>query len=145
MKCSPVSAWPGGTLSVAARGAALERSTGFLRRNQGGRSVVVELRPAHGTLGTVRAAGPPERLQVRLATVRLSSGELEALATALREEALYPTGQFGELYHQRWGIETYYGLVKSRLDLENFTGLSVEATRQDLYSTIFLSNRERPS
>ena len=57
------------------------------------------------------------------------------LATDLLDEALYPTAEFGELYHQRWGIETYYGLVKSRLDLENFTGLSAEAIRQDLHAS----------
>ena len=54
----------------------------------------------------------------------------------------YPTQEFEELYNRRWGIETYYGLIKSRLDLENFTGLSVEAVRQDLHATIFVSNFE---
>lgn len=48
----------------------------------------------------------------------------------------------GGLYHYRWGIETYYGLLKSRLDLENFTGRSPEAVRQDVYATIFLNNLE---
>ncbi len=110
--------------------------------NQEGQSEVVELRPAHGTVGAVRAAGLPERIRVRLVTVRLSTGELEVLATNLLEEALYPTAEFGELYHQRWGLETSYGLIKGRLDLENFTGLSAEAIRQDLHATIFLSNLE---
>jgi hypothetical protein len=114
----------------------------LFEKNQEGQSVVVELQPANGTVGTIRAAGLPERLRVRLVTVRLSTGELEVLATDLLDEALYPTSQFGELYRQRWGVETYDGLVKSRLDLENFTGLSAEAIRQDLYSTIFLSNME---
>jgi hypothetical protein len=122
------------------------RSFGAVNRlfeeNKEGRSVVVELRPANGTVGTIRAAGLPERIRVRLVTVRLSTGELEVLATDLLDEALYPTAEFGELYHKRWGIETYYGLVKSRLDLENFTGLSAEAIRQDLHATIFLSNLE---
>jgi hypothetical protein len=114
----------------------------LFEQNQEGQSVVVELRPANGTVGDIRAAGLPERIRVRLVTVRLSTGELEVLATDLLEEALYPTSEFGKLYHQRWGIETYYGLIKSRLDLENFTGLSAEAIRQDLHATIFLSNLE---
>ena len=46
------------------------------------------------------------------------------------------------IYHYRWRIETYYGLLKGRLDLENFTGRSPEAVRQDVYATIFLSNLE---
>ena len=114
----------------------------LFNENQEGQSLIVELRPAHGTVGAIRAAGLTERIRVRLVTVRLSTGELEVLATDLLDEALYPTAQFGELYHHRWGIETYYGLIKSRLDLENFTGLSAEAIRQDVHATIFLSNME---
>ena len=111
-------------------------------QNQAGRSVIVELRPPNGTVGEIRAAGLPERITVRLVTVRLRTGELEVLATNLLDEQVYETQIFEELYYYRWGIETYYGLLKGRLDLENFTGRSVEAVRQDVYATIFLSNLE---
>jgi hypothetical protein len=111
-------------------------------QNQAGQSVIVELRPPNGTVGEVRAAGLPERIRVRFVTVRLSTGELEVLATNLLDAAAYETTAFGELYHYRWGIETYYGLLKGRLDLEHFTGRSPEAVRQDVYATIFLSNLE---
>ena len=114
----------------------------LFQENQAGRSVTVTLRPCAGKLAAVRQAGLPEALTVRFVTVRLPTGELEVLATNLLEEQRYPTEEFGELYHCRWGIETYYGLVKGRLDLEHFTGLSAEAVRQDVYSTIFLSNLE---
>ena len=114
----------------------------LFEQNQEGQSVVVELQPPNGSVGAFRAAGLPERIRIRLVTVRLSTGELEVLATDLLDETLYPTAEFAALYHQRWGIETYYGLIKSRLDLENFTGVSAEAIRQDLYATIFLSNLE---
>jgi len=110
--------------------------------NRAGQSVNVELRPPNGAVGEIRAAGLPERIVVRLVTVRLSTGELEVLATNLLDEQAYGTAALGELYHYRWGIETYYGLLKSRLDLENFTGRSPEAVRQDVYATIFLSNLE---
>lgn len=110
--------------------------------NQAGRSVVVRLQPEPKKRAKMRRAGLPESITVRLVTVRLETGELEVLATNLLDETIYPTAAFAELYHQRWGIETYYGLIKSRLDLENFSGLSAEAIRQDLYSTIFLSNLE---
>ncbi len=111
-------------------------------QNQAGQSVIVELRPPNGTVGEVRAAGLPERVTVRFVTVRLSTGELEVLATNLLDAAAYETAALGELYHHRWGIETYYGLLKGRLDLEHFTGRSPEAVRQDVYATIFLSNLE---
>ena len=110
--------------------------------NQAGRSVVVTLRPDPKKRAEIRRAGLPESITVRLVTVRLETGELEVLATNLLDETLYPTAEFAQLYHHRWGIETYYGLIKSRLDLENFSGLSAEAIRQDLHSTIFLSNLE---
>jgi hypothetical protein len=110
--------------------------------NQAGRSVVLTLRPSSKKVGQVRQAGLPEEITVRFVTVRLSTGQLEVLATNLLDESRYPTQEFKELYHYRWGLETFYGLVKGRLDLENFTGLSAEAVRQDLYATIFLSNLE---
>ena len=42
----------------------------------------------------------------------------------------------------RWNEETFFFLVKSRLDLENFSGHTAEAVRQDFYSTLLLSNIE---
>ena len=110
--------------------------------NRAGRSVIVTLRPSSHTRAQVRQAGLPEELRLRFVTVRLNTGQLEVLATNLLEESRYPTEEFQKLYNCRWGIETFYGLLKGRLDLENFTGLSAEAVRQDLHATIFLSNLE---
>jgi len=114
----------------------------LFKENRAGCSVEARLRPSASKRAAIRRAGLPEEITLRFVTVRLKTGELEVLATNLLDEAAYPTEEFGELYHQRWGIETYYGLIKGRLDLENFSGLSAEAIRQDLYSTIFLSNLE---
>ena len=89
-----------------------------------------------------RAAGLPAQMQVRLVTVRLGTGELEVLATSLLEEERHPSGCFLELYGRRWGIETYYGALKGRLELENFSGQTVEAILQDIHAAVFLSNLE---
>jgi hypothetical protein len=114
----------------------------LFEQNQAGLSVVVSLRPSsHSSPGT-RKAGLPEVITVRLVTVRLKTGQLEVLATNLLDELNYPTEEFGQLYHCRWGIETFYGVLKGRLDLENFTGLSPQAVRQDVFATVFLSNLE---
>jgi len=110
--------------------------------NREGVSVRARVRAESHQAPKIRAQGLPTEITIRLVTVRLSTGELEVLATDLLDERLYPVECFGELYHYRWGVETYYGLLKGRLDLENFTGLSPEAVRQDVYSTIFLSNLE---
>ncbi len=39
-------------------------------------------------------------------------------------------------------IETFYGVLKGRLSLENFTGKTIEAVRQDFYSAVFVSGLE---
>ena len=114
----------------------------LLAEDRAGQSVMVALRPPNGTVGEIRRSQLAEIITVRFVTVRLNTGELEVLATNLLDEQKYETGAFGEVYGRRWGIETYYGLLKSRLDLENFSGYSVEAVRQDVYATVFLSNLE---
>lgn len=114
----------------------------LFQENQAGRSVVATLRVHHEDRKAIREAGLPEEITLRFVTVRLSTGELEVLATNLMDETLYPTSDFGPLYHFRWSIETYYGRIKGRLERENFTGRTPEALRQDVQATLFLSNLE---
>ena len=114
----------------------------LFQENQAGRSVLARVRVHHEVRGDIVAAGLPVEITLRFVTVRLSTGELEVLATNLLDEVAYPTAEFAQLYHFRWGIETYYGRIKGRLDLENFTGRTPEALRQDVHATIFLSNLE---
>lgn len=84
----------------------------------------------------------PSSLNVRLVRVVLPSGEYEILVTSLLDRDMYPLELFLELYHYRWGIETFYGKLKTRLGLENFSGLSVEAVMQDFYVAVFLTGIE---
>jgi hypothetical protein len=115
---------------------------GLFAANEAGRSLTVQLPVTRPQVQEVRHRGLPEVITLRFVTVRLSTGELEVLASNLLDEGAYPTDCFGELYHCRWGIETFYGLLKSRLDLGNFTGLTVEAIRQDVHATVLISNLE---
>ena len=71
--------------------------------------------------------------------IRLENGEYEVLGTNLPNK-LFSTEDIGELYHLRWGIETAYETLKSRLQLENFTGTKERLLLQDIYSTIYVSN-----
>jgi hypothetical protein len=80
--------------------------------------------------------------QVRFVTVRLKTGELEVLVTSLLDPELYPTQDFAGLYWRRWGQETFYGRLKGRMDLENCSGLTVQAVEQDFAATLLLSNVE---
>ena len=84
----------------------------------------------------------PTTITVRFVRVILDTGEYEVLATSLLDQAQYPLAIFKELYYLRWGVETFYGILKTRLNLENFSGLSVEAIRQDFYVAVFLTGVE---
>lgn len=105
-------------------------------------SQVATLTPCAGQMAEIRRLGLPLSLKVRFVRIRLATGEYEVLVVSLLDEALYPTEGFGELYYLRWGIETFYGVLKTRLELENFTGIGAEAIRQDFHATVYLSGLE---
>lgn len=84
----------------------------------------------------------PTKITVRLVRVMLDTGEMEVLITSLLDEVQHPTADFQELYFFRWGSETYYDLLKNRLQLEHFTGKTVESVKQDFYAAIYISGLE---
>ncbi len=43
-----------------------------------------------------------------------------------------------ELYHFRWTEEEAYKLLKNRIELENFSGKTARAVKQDFFAKIFL-------
>ena len=114
----------------------------LFKRNEAGVSLEVALEAHNEVKKELSRAGLPTKMRVRLVTVRLNTGELEVLATNLLDTQRYPTAEFAQLYHLRWGIETYYGRLKGRLELENWSGKTEEAIRQDFQATVFLSNLE---
>lgn len=81
-----------------------------------------------------------EPLTVRLIRVELDSGQVEVLATSLLDNNLHPVAVFKELYHQRWPVEEDYKVMKSRIEIENFTGTSVLAVYQDFHAKVFTKN-----
>ena len=114
----------------------------LFHKNQAGVSVRIELQAPADLRSQLRELGLPLKLRVRFVTVRLSTGELEVLVTSLLDEEQYPTAEFAELYHYRWGIETYYGLLKGRLTLENWSGKTEAAVQQDFQASVFIANLE---
>lgn len=114
----------------------------LFRQNRAGRSVVVKLCASPLDQVELRKLGLPLTLVVRFVSVRLPTGELEVLATSLLDVPAYPTADFLALYHCRWNHETFYGVMKGRLELENFSGQTPEAVRQDFHSTLLLCNLE---
>jgi len=114
----------------------------IFRLNRAGRSKVVKLMARAEERAELRRQGLPLELVVRFVSVRLPTGELEVLVTSLLAEQEYPTEEFLEVYHCRWGHETFYGVLKGRLDLENFSGQTAEAVRQDFHAALLLCNLE---
>jgi hypothetical protein len=111
-------------------------------KGEGRDSHVVTLTPCAEQLPVIKRLNLPTALTVRLVRVRLNTGEWEVLVTSLLDESRYPSAGFLQLYGLRWGIESFFGLLKTRLELENFSGTRAEAVRQDFYATVYLSGME---
>ena len=78
--------------------------------------------------------------KLRLVKVVLDTGEIEILATTLLDKEKYPIEIFKDLYFKRWSIEVNYDHLKSNIHVEEFTGISEIAIKQDFYASIFINN-----
>lgn len=114
----------------------------LFRLNQANRSVITRIFAPADQRAELKARGLPLDLVVRFISLRLPDGKLEVLVTTLLDEQAYPTEEFLDVYHRRWNHETFYGVLKGRLDLENFSGQTVEAIRQDFHAAVLLCNLE---
>jgi hypothetical protein len=74
----------------------------------------------------------------RLIKVILEDGSVEILCTSLLDTTEYRYEDFAELYHYRWGEEEAYKLLKCRAEVENFTGKTAIAVKQDFFAKIFI-------
>lgn len=103
---------------------------------------VIEINPSAESKKKCLELGlPVNSLKLRLIRVDLEdTQEPEILITSLHDSDLYPHDLFQELYHLRWTIEEDYKLLKCRIEIENFTGKSVEAVQQDFHACIFMHN-----
>jgi len=63
----------------------------------------------------------------------------EYLVTNLDKDFL-PIEDAGQIYGLRWNIETFYGTLKTELELENFSGKTKNAVLQEFYATMTLAN-----
>ncbi|HYG35389.1 MAG TPA: IS4 family transposase [Clostridia bacterium] len=114
----------------------------LFRQNRAGQSVVTRIFAPREQRAQLKAQGLPLEMVVRFISLRLPDGTLEVLVTSLLEEAAYPTEEFGGVYHWRWGQETFHYMLKSRLDLENWSAESPQAVQQDFAASLLLCNLE---
>ena len=115
----------------------------MFRANRANQSRIVWLFAPPDQQAECRRLGLPLKMKVRFVSLRLPTGELEVLATSLLDQGLYPTAEFLTVYHWRWGHETFYLMLKGRLETENFSGRTVAAIRQDVQAAVLLANLER--
>lgn len=76
----------------------------------------------------------------RLIRIDLPTGETEILLTTLLDKNKYHWAQFCAVYRNRWGIETCFFVIKSYLQLGNFSSISTNNCWQDIYSHFILYN-----
>ncbi len=79
-------------------------------------------------------------LKLRLVRVELNTGEAEILITSLLDTQNHPYEQFAELYHERWPVEEDYKAMKQWIEIENFSGKSVNSIYQDFHAKVFSKN-----
>ena len=91
------------------------------------------------TQGWITVAHDGKSYPVRVLKIKLSTGEVETLVTSLNQKQL-PIRKAGALYFERWKVETAYDLIKSKLQLENFSGKTGVSVLQDFYATMYLAN-----
>ena len=69
----------------------------------------------------------------------LLSGVTEVLLTNIPETEM-SDDELAALYAKRWGAETKYLELKDRLQIDKFSGESVNVVLQDIYATLYISN-----
>ena len=105
-------------------------------------SQIATLEPHHSKLAQIKDNDLPVQITVRFVRVQLENGEYEVLVTNLLDEIQFPTEDFLDIYHMRWGVEGFYAILKTRLNLENFSGKTAQSIYQDFYSTVYLTGLE---
>jgi len=105
--------------------------------------IEINIPPQKSRYGLQRHGFAKQELQpfkLRLVKVILDTGEVEVLATTLIDKEKYPIEIFKDLYFKRWGIETNYDHLKSNIHVEEFSGLSEIAIRQDFFANVLINN-----
>jgi len=73
-------------------------------------------------------------LRLRVINYVLPNGEIEKLVTNIFDPS-FSVEMFGELYRMRWGVETCFRTLKSRLEIENFSSAKEGLILQDFYAS----------
>lgn len=107
----------------------------------GRKEMITEIFPSKASAKKCRELGlSTAPIKLRFICIELDTGEKEVLITSLVDDQQYPYEVFSDLYQLRWQVEESYKTMKSRLEIENFSGKSCLAITQDFYAKIFSCN-----
>jgi IS4 transposase len=70
----------------------------------------------------------------------LPSGEVEVLLTSLLDLEPFPLADINKIYLLRWHIEECYKRLKMSTEIENFSGINLEAVLQKFWAHLVMCN-----
>ena len=80
----------------------------------------------------------PHQVTVRLVKKRSKNGEVQIFCTSLLDNEKYSRKSIINLYHERWNIEEAYKFIKTRLDVEDWSGKTALSVFQDFFAKTLL-------
>jgi hypothetical protein len=102
---------------------------------------LVKIKPSNEAIKRCKEKGiPADNLNLRIIRVKLRDGEDYVVITNLLNTAQHTAQELSDLYRLRWPVEESYKLLKVRAELENLSGKSTLAVKQDFYRIICRSN-----
>ncbi len=78
--------------------------------------------------------------KVRVIVLTLANGETEVLITSLFDRVKFTLEDISKAYVLRWHIEECYKRLKIGAELENFSGVNLEAVLQEFWANLFMCN-----
>ncbi len=78
--------------------------------------------------------------KVRVIVLTLANGETEVLITSLFDRVKFTLEDISKAYVLRWHIEECYKRLKIGAELENFSGVNLEAVLQEFWANLVMCN-----
>lgn len=82
--------------------------------------------------------GYAQSITLRLIKMKDKKGKTRVFCTSLLDKQQYSRVSISNLYKKRWRVEECYKTLKHRLQLDQFTGTTSWAVRQDYYAKMLL-------
>lgn len=79
-------------------------------------------------------------VKVRVIALTLPNGKKEVLLTSLYDRAILSPEDISRVYCLRWHIEECYKRLKVSAEIENFSGINMEAVLQEFWAHLLMCN-----